>query len=519
MNEREVEERLRSDVSLAVVEAAAGSGKTYQGAALAREVASRGRGRVLILTHTNAACDVFASRTQGCGAIDIRTIDSLVVELATAYRVALSLPEDVTFWALTTPGAYDRLRKSVALLLERFPPAAAAVAERYPVVICDEHQDADEPQHAIVMALHAAGSRVRVFGDPLQGIYGGRRGDRAAASGRWRELCAAADWAGVLDRPHRWINAHSRELGEWVCDARRRLKAREPIDLRNARPRGLEVFYADNVALGRRGGIAFDSAASHRIRRLLTDSNEMLVLASNNATVDGICSFMGHRVPIWEGHVRRHLGMLASRCREHRGDAVAIAEATVAFTSATDEDAGGGTVMTGFSPSQFGNRLVEEVQAGCTRPCRAGTRPARLQELGRCLLAQPDHRGVAALLERLEALVREDVGVRELHIDLRREYWEAIRLGEFEDPVIALAEVSRARSARRGALAGKAVSTIHKAKGLEVANVMVLPCDASHFGDTDNARCKLYVAISRATRRLVLVLSRRSATRLIVSGE
>ena len=77
MSDASVAEALRSDAHLVVVEAPGGCGKTFQGASYARDVApTLGQGRLLILTHTNAACDVFASRTKGMSRrVEIRTID------------------------------------------------------------------------------------------------------------------------------------------------------------------------------------------------------------------------------------------------------------------------------------------------------------------------------------------------------------------------------------------------------------------------------------------------------------
>ena len=40
--------------------------------------------RLLILTHTHAACSVFAERTRGGAGVEIRTIDSLITHIATA---------------------------------------------------------------------------------------------------------------------------------------------------------------------------------------------------------------------------------------------------------------------------------------------------------------------------------------------------------------------------------------------------------------------------------------------------
>jgi Rad3-related DNA helicase len=62
-----VRQALRSNAGLVVVEAPAGCGKTHQGAEYAVEVAENNRERVLILTHTHAACSVFGERTRGIG--------------------------------------------------------------------------------------------------------------------------------------------------------------------------------------------------------------------------------------------------------------------------------------------------------------------------------------------------------------------------------------------------------------------------------------------------------------------
>jgi DNA helicase-2/ATP-dependent DNA helicase PcrA len=43
---------------------------------------------------------------------------------------------------------------------------------------------------------------------------------------------------------------------------------------------------------------------------------------------------------------------------------------------------------------------------------------------------------------------------------------------------------------------------------------VVMPCDAKTFPDKDDARCLLYVALSRAKKRLMLVLSRNNPSPL-----
>ena len=48
---------------------------------------------------------------------------------------------------------------------------AAALTRRYPIMICDEHQDCTGDQHALGMAMLDQGARLRVFADPVQRIF------------------------------------------------------------------------------------------------------------------------------------------------------------------------------------------------------------------------------------------------------------------------------------------------------------------------------------------------------------
>ncbi|HUB48658.1 MAG TPA: AAA family ATPase [Acetobacteraceae bacterium] len=168
MSDESVHTALRSDAPLVLVEAPAGCGKTHQGADYARDVAVDRSNRLLILTHTHAACSVFAERTRGSGSrVEIRTIDSLIAHIATAYHLGLGLPADVPTWARRTRDGYRHVALRVAALLKRHPMIAAALAKRYPVVICDEHQDCSGDQHALGMAMLDQGARLRVFADAI----------------------------------------------------------------------------------------------------------------------------------------------------------------------------------------------------------------------------------------------------------------------------------------------------------------------------------------------------------------
>ena len=248
MSDEAVAELLRSSHPLVVIEASAGCGKTYQGAEYAKDIASSlGSGRLLILTHTHAACGVFSERTKGSGMrVEIRTIDALIAQIATAYHKTLGLPSNLTSWAWQNKGkGFDIMAAKVTAFLTSQPMVAKVLARRYPVVICDEHQDSSADQHAIVMALHRGGAMLRIFGDPLQRIYGGKSNKNARIDReRWDALKQAAA-CEKLDHPHRWEDGCP-ELGKWILSARQCLEKEIPIDLTGVLPASLTVLVADS---------------------------------------------------------------------------------------------------------------------------------------------------------------------------------------------------------------------------------------------------------------------------------
>lgn len=487
MSDESVALAIRSSVSLVVVESPAGCGKTYQAAEYARELAPQILpGRALILTHTHAACDEIAARTAGSGRVEIRTLDSLVVSIGSAYHLALGLPPDAAQWARGRKEGYQELARKVGKLLAG-SSIAVALARRYPVVILDEHQDSSAEQHAIVLALQAGGAALRVFGDPMQQIYERTEKDAIAAAQRWGELAKKADKFEKLDTPHRWAAGPAR-FGDWILAARETLKAGGRVDLRGALPAGLTVLRANSTA--RRYG-AFDVSKADRaeIERFVAASPELLVLTRAHL-VRGMHTFFFRGLPIWEGHVRDELEALVKRIAGAGGDRKVVAAALAAFLA---------KVCTGFRPSMHGALLLREI----ADECRTGRRgiPEKIQQLARCIVDSPDHRGAARALMKLEGLRLPRVTV-----DLRREFWDACKLADFEDPQTGLSELARFRSHVRKARPTRSISTIHKAKGLECDAVMLAPCDAATWPDREQERRLLYVALSRAKRALLLVV-------------
>lgn len=97
-------------------------------------------------------------------------------------------------------------------------------------------------------------------------------------------------------------------------------------------------------------------------------------------------------------------------------------------------------------------------------------------------------------------------GFAGIKIDRPTEFREAARLGSFSDVEDGFAEIARRRSYAHPSPPRRALSSIHKAKGLQCDHAMIMACDSYQFSSTPYSRCKLYVALSRARTSLTLVV-------------
>ena len=504
MSDSSVADALRSDARLIVVEAPAGCGKTYQGSKYARDAATQlQHARVLILAHTHAACDVFADRTRGCGGkVDVSTIDSLLCAVASAYHSSLGLPPDCGAWARKQTDGYRILAAKVIALLRHSKVVSVALARRYPIVICDEHQDATSDQHALAISCRDAGSKVRIFGDPMQSIYSTTKSEMAADQERWTTIVSSADSFEELDTPHRW-HPKSKELGHWILETRKALRDGGQIDLTKKLPNEVSFVIAENQARDPRG-YSFSGDGAKHIYAVVKKTSPLLILTPHNDTVNALRGLFNRSIPIWEGHVRDDLSVLADSLTANEGDASAVGSAMCTFLE---------SVAKGCSPSALGNGLLNEIRTGCASTRRG--RPASVQSLARMIVDKPNHCGVGRALRALRDLAGNDPAFNGIEIDYSREFWDAVRLGQFNTADEGLAELARRRTSVRPLPPPKAISTIHKAKGLECAHVVLMPCDSKHFSNTLASRFKMYVAISRAMSSLTFVVSRTKQSPLI----
>jgi len=490
-----VRQALRSGGTLVVIEAPAGCGKTHQGAEYVGDLAAASTDRVLILTHTHAACSVFAKRTQGLGShVEIRTIDSLIAQIATVYHVGIGVPSDPMIWVRQTKDGYAALAIKVASLLQRYPMIARAVAARYPTIVCDEHQDSSRAQHAIVASLVTGRARLRAFADPMQRIF------KDADAAFWDELVSSSDVVESLDYPHRWDKGCPR-LGAWTLKAREDLKAGRKVDLRTA-PSSVVVVQAENIAETRLG---YRVATSDRsaIDTFAGRQSSLLVLTRHNETALSLRSFFGRRILLWEGYTRSALESFVQRFDKAKTPET-VAKSILKFMD---------DVAVGFSPSGFGNRFESEVGSRCAKMARG--KPALIQELAKLVIAEPNHRGASKMLKRLHELSQSNEHFDKVQFDAHREFWDAIKLGDFDNPSEGLVDLAHRRSYARPQPTDRAISTIHKAKGLECESVLVMPCDNKTFPDELDARCLLYVALSRAKSELMVVVSTNNPSPLL----
>jgi DNA helicase-2/ATP-dependent DNA helicase PcrA len=504
MTDDEVANLLRSEASIVVIEAPAGCGKTHQAASYAADVAaSLKSAKLLVVTHTHAACSVIAERTLAYhGKIDIRTLDSLINLIATVYRLSIDLPEDVSAWA--RQHGYELLATKVANLLRSNPMIAKHLARLFPIIICDEHQDSNEAQDEIVKILGKQGAQLRIFGDPMQIIPGGRgQNDKAAiALARWNALKDLATF-GELETPHRWRETNP-DLGKWILSVRENLKNEQSIDLKSRLPRGVKVKFAEN---GSQIPVSYRLTPENwkNLNALLNEDKQMLLIAGTNTTIQSLRGTFRPRFPIWEGHTRNYLEKFIETLDDGAVNLDAKASAFVGCLK---------SLLVGFSSSRYGDRLIKEIRVPSDNP--RGQIPPQLKVMSEFIRAYPNHVGFSKAAEHLKGLIIQNAdGFSDLHIDYQRELDDLIKLKGYNDPLTGFAEISQRRSRAYPKPPHKALSTVHKAKGLEAEYVVVFACDGEHFPRTHVKRNLLYVALSRATESVTIIASRNNRSLLV----
>ena len=172
------------------------------------------------------------------------------------------------------------------------------------------------------------------------------------------------------------------------------------------------------------------------------------------------------------------------------------------------------SLLVGFSDGRYGNRLIQEVRAPSDNP--RGQIPPQLKAMAEHIRTDPNHIGFSKAAEHLRRLIVQNAdGFSALHIDYQRELDDLIKLKGYNDLLAGFAEISQRRSRAYPKPPRKALSTVHKSKGLEAESVFVFACDGGHFTETHVKRNLLYVALSRATESVTIIASRNNRSPLV----
>lgn len=211
--------------------APAGFGKTY----LIAESLKHAEDRQLVLTHIYAGVNAIQEKLR---ALNVPRSSFRIDTIASwALRMCLSYPENAD-WRNDAPEGNDwrKLYGHCTKFLEaEFIRRVISVS--YASVYVDEYQDCSVSQHKLILKL-AEILPVRVFGDPLQGIFGFSGEDLV----EWdTHVAPHFELLGQLDTPWRWKNAGATDLGDWLREVRGKLEARQAIDLSSAPATGAKV--------------------------------------------------------------------------------------------------------------------------------------------------------------------------------------------------------------------------------------------------------------------------------------
>ncbi|OSI66355.1 UvrD-helicase domain-containing protein [Bradyrhizobium canariense] len=478
-----VDALLHSEAPLVVIEAAAGCGKTWTAAKFAQEMSARlERRRVLLLSHTHAACGEFHRR---CGGpqlqIDIDTCDSFALKVVGPYATALGLPFPLENAIGRTGGvSFASLNAKAVELVSRSPTIARLISAQYPVIILDEHQDANVAQHELAMTLmRTGGSKLRIFGDPMQALH------RSEANQfvDWDAL-----WTNCRDRfeltePKRWPQAP--KLGKWITEARQTLRSGGALCMRDA---PAEIVVRKTSGLAGRKKFQDPQLAGEIVRGFIDDGPGCAVIIAHlGEMVRALAQSSNWRARVNEGAVLEHLDQLLVAQEAEHATPATLALAFMTFAA---------KIGSGF-PKALRDSLARRVGATLNLQ-QAGSKQDRWLGALAAIYGCTDHRGLAAAMDHMSHSSSGGYRVR------LPDHAAALRaLGRTDDPRGHLHSLSRLR--RKRVQPQFSTSTVHKAKGLEFRRVLVCPADQQQYPPSDYGARLLYVAMSRATHQLTIV--------------
>ncbi|WP_116133290.1 UvrD-helicase domain-containing protein [Tropicimonas sp. IMCC34043] len=216
-------------VAKGAVEAPAGCGKTELIVSALRRHSEKKP--VLVLTHTNAGVAALRHRLSRHRVQQDRyrlsTIDGWALRILKTFPARSGIaPAHLDLEDARRD--YPAIKTAIAHFLSG-RHIDEVLSASYSRVIVDEYQDCDPDQHSVVCHLATILPTV-ILGDPMQEIFNWR-----GHHPNWEaDVLGTFPLVAELTRPWRWENAGAHELGTWLLEARRTLKAGDRIDLLTA---------------------------------------------------------------------------------------------------------------------------------------------------------------------------------------------------------------------------------------------------------------------------------------------
>jgi DNA helicase-2/ATP-dependent DNA helicase PcrA len=457
-------------VAMGAVEAPAGCGKTELiVSALRRHSEPK---PVLILTHTNAGVAALRQRLSRHRVPQDRyrlsTIDGWALRVLKTFPARSGIaPTHLDLEHAKRD--YLAIKAAIARLLAGRHIDEVLFAS-YSRVVVDEYQDCDPDQHSVVCHLATILPTV-VLGDPMQEIFNWR-GDHPD----WdNDVIGNFPLVAELTRPWRWENAGAHELGAWLLEARRTLKAGGRIGLRTA-PTDVTWVHLDGV-----------NDQEKQRAACLTRSPRA-----------------GGEVLIMTGGVQKDL---QRKLAKQTPGAVTVE--SVDLTDVTDFAAEVGLVAPGNLEAALDFAFA--VMTGVDRKgiatrattIAAGRHRARPEAHELAAIQYREAGDAASLIALFEALEATH-GARTFRPEILRTCIKALRLSGPDVSFLEAAKRIREQQRVLGRLLPtKAVGSPLLLKGLEGDVAVIL--DASGFDrDAAKNRKNLYVALTRGSRKLVV---------------
>jgi len=476
--------RILGDSPVIAVDAPAGAGKTHLACTVAFASVPKLKPyqEVLFLSHTNAARDVFRRRVSGEGrassGIALKTLDTFCIDVLSPYADLWGLPTPLRPPTPIPRDWFLDVRRKAATLFERRLEIARAAAHRYPLVLADEHQDASIHHNSIIQSLARVGSRVRMFGDALQAIL---TFDPTIPG--WDHL---TEGIATIELSGAWRWRDAPELGEWISAARALLKAGVAIPLSNA-PVCVDVM----SVLGTRQSWTQNADVLKVLRRLRGEES-LIVLSRRNDEAKAIARHPELDLAVNEGSDQSAVEQVVAEVVSAIGDHRTIAGSLVDF--------------------MIGCGSLDPQSAQLIKALDRGNAEHGTAEVIDILRARADLPGLV-LAVRAARRHASQLGWTISH-PMSLNTLAALPLSVGVDEVRELIFQAQ-RAAAETAVPSRCASTIHKAKGREFDHVVVPWLDASTFGPDIKDRQLLYVALSRARRRLTLVVPAQNRSPLV----